>query len=234
MPELASSSETNGPGTDMAKEVAFTINIDGAARGNPGPAAYAFVIRHDGEEVLEENGLLGETTNNVAEYTALLKALAKARELKATDVLIRSDSELLVKQMNGQYRVKNEGLLPLYKEAGQLARQFKSVGYSHVPREENRDADRLCNEALNGKRSTTGSHRPSADRPNPSAETRAAPADWSATLADAERVLREAAVNWCEGGLDHPTPHQILQRITKLLEERGFLQRHTQHGRAHT
>ena len=124
----------------MVKERAFTINIDGAARGNPGPAAFAFVIRHDGEEVLEENGLLGETTNNIAEYTALLRALARAKELQGTDILIRSDSELLVKQMNGQYRVKNEGLIPLHKEANRLARQFKSVAYSHVPREENRQA----------------------------------------------------------------------------------------------
>jgi ribonuclease HI len=215
----------------MPKELAFTINIDGAARGNPGPAAFAYVIRHDGETVLEENGLLGETTNNIAEYTALVEALTKAHELKASELLIRSDSELLVKQMNGQYRVKNEGLLPLYKQASQLARQFKSVSYSHVPREENREADRLCNEALNGKGSSLGKRRPGGAN---AAGKRPAPApDWSATLTDAERVLREAAVSWCEGGLDHPTPHQVLQQITRLFQERGFLLASAQNSRAH-
>src|SRR5262245_47198980 len=131
----------------MAKDLEFVINIDGAARGNPGPAAYAYVIRHNGDVVLEENGAMGEATNNVAEYTALLHALAKASALKATDVLVRSDSELLVKQMNGQYRVKNAALQELFKQAEHLRGQFKSVRFSHVPRAENREADRLCNEA---------------------------------------------------------------------------------------
>lgn len=223
----------------MAKELAFTINIDGAARGNPGPAAFGFVIRHAGDAVLEENGVLGDTTNNVAEYTALVRALGKAKELKATSVLIRSDSELLVKQMNGQYRVKNENLIPLHKEASQLARQFKSVGYSHVPREDNRDADRLCNEALDSKRRPATGHRPSAarmkatvDGQKPAADSRQPAADWQTTLAEAERLLRAAAFSWCESGLDQPTPHQVLQQIAKLFQERGFLHTSPQNNRA--
>lgn len=135
----------------MTQPLTLTINIDGGARGNPGPASWAYVIQHDGEPVMEENGLLGQTTNNVAEYTALLKALARAAELKASTVHIKSDSELLVKQMNGHYKVKNANLLPLYQQATQLRRGFEKVDFTHVYREQNKEADRLCNEALDGK-----------------------------------------------------------------------------------
>jgi len=213
----------------MSQELELTIHIDGAARGNPGPAAFGYVIRHDGETVLEENGLLGQTTNNVAEYMALLRALARARDLKASRVLIRSDSELLVKQMNGQYRVRNENLVPLHREAQQLARQFKLVGFSHVRREENRDADRLCNEALDGRgigtQAPAAGHRQSGKPPRMdiTAVGRNPPPDWPATQAEAERILREAGVAWAESGLDQPTPRQILQRVVKLFQERGFM-----------
>jgi ribonuclease HI len=213
----------------MSKELELTINIDGAARGNPGPAAFGYVIRHDGEAVMEENGLLGQATNNVAEYTALLRALARAKDLNASSVLIRSDSELLVKQMNGQYRVRNENLIPLHREAQQLARGFKSVGFSHVRREENRDADRLCNEALDGRGS--GMQAPARGARQAGKAHRAevpplfpAPAtDWPATQTEAERILREAGVAWAESGLDQPTPRQVLQRVVKLFQERGFM-----------
>jgi len=95
----------------------FTIHTDGGARGNPGPAAYAFVISRPGQPDVEESGVLGNSTNNVAEYTALVKALERARALGARRVLVQSDSELMVKQMTGEYKVKNEGLRPLYEEA---------------------------------------------------------------------------------------------------------------------
>jgi ribonuclease HI len=210
----------------MAKDLALTINIDGAARGNPGPAAFGYVISHNGEAVLEENGLLGETTNNVAEYTALIQALTKAKELKASEVLVRSDSELLVKQMNGQYRVKHANLVPLHRKASQLVDQFKSVRFSHVRREENREADRLCNEALDGRggsRLSAAGHRPAAASAKPQTHSRQPTADWSGTLAEAERLLREAGVAWAESGLDRPTPHEVLNQILNLLQERGFL-----------
>lgn len=132
----------------MPEPVTVIINIDGAARGNPGPAAFAYLIRRNGETVARQKGRLGSATNNVAEYTALVRALERAIELKAEDVLIRSDSELLVRQMNGQYRVKNDKLLPLYEQANDLRRRLPAVRISHVPREQNADADRLCNEAL--------------------------------------------------------------------------------------
>src|SRR5271154_6432896 len=93
----------------------LTIHTDGAARGNPGPAAFAFVIARSGDTVAEEHGLLGNATNNVAEYTALVKALERASRLGARKLVVNSDSELMVKQMRGEYKVKHEGLLPLYE-----------------------------------------------------------------------------------------------------------------------
>lgn len=136
----------------MAEAAEVTIHIDGASRGNPGPAAWAFVILADGETLCEEFGRLGEATNNVAEYTALIKALERASAMQARIVHIKSDSELLVKQLNGEYRVRNAGLLPLYEQAQELRRRFEQVDFTHVYREQNKRADKLCNEALGGKR----------------------------------------------------------------------------------
>src|SRR5438876_8288119 len=134
----------------MSKSAVMTINIDGAARGNPGPAAYAYVITGEGHPVIEEAGCLGSATNNVAEYTALVKALQRAAQLGGSRVHVNSDSELLVKQMNGEYRVKNEQLKDLFAEAKELCRQFDLVTIRHVPRAQNSNADRLCNEVLDG------------------------------------------------------------------------------------
>ncbi len=125
-----------------------TVHIDGAARGNPGPAACAFVLARPGEPVVEHAELLGTATNNVAEYTALLAALEKASELGVKSLRVFSDSELLVKQMNGEYRVKHPDLQNLYAEAQHLIKRFDSVTLSHVRREQNKRADELCNEVL--------------------------------------------------------------------------------------
>src|SRR5882724_2747250 len=99
----------------MSDEV-WTVHIDGAARGNPGPGAYAFVLARPGHPPLEMAETLGRTTNNVAEYTALVHALERAAEMHGRRLVVYSDSELLVKQMNGEYRVKNEDLKALYDE----------------------------------------------------------------------------------------------------------------------
>jgi ribonuclease HI len=131
-----------------------TIHIDGGSRGNPGPAAAGVVITADDGTVLHEAGLfLGRATNNVAEYSGLLGGLKAAGKLGAREVDIVSDSELLVRQMNGQYRVKNAGLAPLFQEAQQLARAFARCTYRHVRREENVQADGLVNQALDRKKS---------------------------------------------------------------------------------
>lgn len=125
------------------------INIDGAARGNPGPASLGVVIQDEaGAPLREEGRCLGEQTNNVAEYEALLEALRLASELGGTRLKIRSDSQLLVRQYNGQYRVKNPKLLEFLLEAHRLARRFERVELVHVPREQNKQADRMANQAL--------------------------------------------------------------------------------------
>jgi ribonuclease HI len=123
-------------------------SIDGGSRGNPGPAGYGVRIQQDDGEIVELKESLGIATNNVAEYNGLLAALRWAAEHGLTTLHIRSDSELLVKQMKGVYRVKNPGLQPLFEEARSLARAIGRVTFEHVRREFNKDADRLANEAM--------------------------------------------------------------------------------------
>jgi len=122
-------------------------HIDGGARGNPGPAGYGARIECDGETV-ELKEALGIATNNVAEYRGLIAALAWAAAHGVSRLHVRSDSELLVKQMRGEYRVKHEGLKPLAAEARRLVAQIGDVRFEHVRREQNADADRLANEAM--------------------------------------------------------------------------------------
>ncbi len=125
------------------------LYTDGGARGNPGPAAFAYVLETEDGTVLAAYGeAIGVATNNVAEYRALVAGLERAAELHIDDVEVVSDSELLVKQMNGEYRVKNEALRELSLEAAQLARRVGTVRYRAVRREQNKLADRLVNEAL--------------------------------------------------------------------------------------
>jgi len=122
---------------------------DGGARGNPGPAAAAYVLETDDGTVLDAHGeAIGTATNNVAEYRALVAGLAKAAELGVSEIEVVSDSELLVKQMNGEYRVKSAALVELSLEAAHLARQIGRVRYRAVRRAENELADRLVNETL--------------------------------------------------------------------------------------
>jgi ribonuclease HI len=122
---------------------------DGGARGNPGPAAYGFVLEsEDGTVLAAEGEAIGNATNNVAEYSGLIAGLQKAIELHVPDVEVVSDSELMVKQMRGEYRVKNEALRGLYDEATALARRLGNVEYRHVKRAHNELADKLVNDAL--------------------------------------------------------------------------------------
>ena len=124
----------------------ITAYIDGGARGNPGPAGYGVHIQDASGEILAElHGGLGIATNNVAEYNGLLAALGWAAEHGHHAIHIRADSELLVKQMRGEYRVKHEGLKPLFLQACALIRRIGDVSFEHVRREYNKDADRLSN-----------------------------------------------------------------------------------------
>ncbi|MFZ0878951.1 MAG: reverse transcriptase-like protein [Candidatus Acidiferrales bacterium] len=127
----------------------YTAHVDGASRGNPGPASYAVIVRApDGKPVLELGKYLGRETNNVAEYYALITALDYAASHGLTRLRVRSDSELLVRQMQGRYKVKSPDLRPLFERALKLSRSLEFFAIEHVPREMNRDADRLANEAL--------------------------------------------------------------------------------------
>jgi ribonuclease HI len=133
------------------KNKVAVIYADGGSRGNPGPSGSGAVIKaHDenGEILANLSKYVGITTNNVAEYTGLLIGLTKAIEMGVAEVEVRMDSELIVKQMKGIYRVKNEKLIPLFQEAVKLSRQFKRFNIEHVRREYNKEADRLANEAM--------------------------------------------------------------------------------------
>jgi len=125
------------------------LSPDGGARGNPGPAAFAYVLEADDGHVLDARGeAIGTATNNVAEYRALVAGLARAAELGVSELEVVSDSELLVKQMKGEYKVKNQALRGLSLEAARLARTIGRVRYRAVRREQNELADQLVNEAL--------------------------------------------------------------------------------------
>jgi ribonuclease HI len=122
---------------------------DGGARGNPGPAAFAYVLETEDGTVLDARGAaIGVATNNVAEYSALVAGLSRALEAGIRELEVRSDSELMVKQMRGEYRVKNKDLQSLFLDASRAAREIGRVTYTHVRREHNELADRLVNEAL--------------------------------------------------------------------------------------
>src|SRR5215472_15299950 len=127
---------------------AYRVNIDGGSRGNPGPAAYGVLIRDGrGEVVAKLKKYIGRTTNNVAEYYGLIAALDYAQSHGIRALRIESDSELLVNQMQGRYKVKSADLQPLFERARKMAQSFDSFRISHVYREQNGDADRLANEA---------------------------------------------------------------------------------------
>ena len=127
----------------------ITAYIDGGSRGNPGPAGYGVqIVDDEGGVIAELHGSLSHTTNNVAEYNGLLAALSWAVDHGHRSLHIRSDSELLVKQLRGEYRVKNPGLQSLYEDARQLAARIGRVPFEHVRREKNKEADRLANLAM--------------------------------------------------------------------------------------
>ena len=125
------------------------LSTDGGARGNPGPAAYAYVLEADDNTVLAAHGeAIGVATNNVAEYRALVEGLRKAVEVGVDELEVVSDSELLVHQMRGEYKVKNEALKLLWVDAQELADKLRKVTFTAVRREHNELADRLVNDAL--------------------------------------------------------------------------------------
>jgi ribonuclease HI len=129
----------------------LTVNVDGGARGNPGPAAIGVVVRNDDGAVVEQVGeTIGETTNNVAEYRALLRGLELAAAHGADEVEVIGDSELVVRQIEGRYKVKHVGMKDLHAQAKAMLADFDSWSIRHVKRAQNADADALVNQALDG------------------------------------------------------------------------------------
>lgn len=153
-----------GPETKPAAATAHRINIDGASRGNPGPAAYGVLIRDArGETVAKLKKYIGRFTNNVAEYYGFIAAMDYALAHGVRAIRVESDSELLVKQMRGLYKVKSADLQPLYERAQKMSMGFDSFRIDHVYREQNREADALANEALDeteGKPATPAAAKP--------------------------------------------------------------------------
>jgi len=135
----------------MKKNSHLKIYTDGGARGNPGPAGIGILICNTENKCKKYSEYIGKTTNNQAEYKALIFALEKAKKLNPLKVTCYLDSELVVKQLNGSYRVKNEGLKPLFAKAENLASFFPKITFSHIPREKNKQADKLVNKAIDKK-----------------------------------------------------------------------------------
>lgn len=207
-----------------------TMHIDGASRGNPGKAAYAVVLARPGEPVVEEADCIGTASNNVAEYTALVEGLALAAELGVKRLNVFSDSELLVKQMNGEYKVKNEDLRGLYEEACRRRRQFEKVTIAHVRREQNKRADAIGNDALDGTPRKRGVPFIEPEVPAKSSgaakprEPKAA-VDDSAVRADAIQCLAGAARHWAASGTAGLPPEAVWEQLWSLLEEAGVLKK---------
>ncbi|MBU0483001.1 MAG: ribonuclease HI family protein [Proteobacteria bacterium] len=146
----AKNTETKNTSTLQLEE--FVLYTDGASRGNPGQAAAGVsLVDSRGQEIVGEGLYLGQTTNNVAEYKALLFGLEKARSLGVVNLAIKLDSELIVRQLQGRYKVKNEKLIPLFVQTEKILADLKSYRISHVPRSENKRADQLANEALDNQ-----------------------------------------------------------------------------------
>jgi len=132
----------------MAKKGHLEVFIDGAARGNPGPAGIGVVIKSGRKTLLEISDYIGSSTNNVAEYISLIRGLEEVLLQSTKEASFYSDSELLVKQINGEYKVKNEGLKPLHHHAKSLIAKFKKFSIEHTEREENKHADKLANKGI--------------------------------------------------------------------------------------
>jgi phosphoribosylglycinamide formyltransferase-1 len=130
-----------------------TIYVDGGSRGNPGPAAAAFVLKDKkGKQLQAKSFFIGKATNNIAEYTAIIKALEASKEFDAKEADIYSDSELLVRQLGGRYKVKSENIAPLFQQVTELLSEFEKWQIRHIPREKNKQADKLVNQALDLKK----------------------------------------------------------------------------------
>ncbi len=192
-PAKLKSQEMFGAPLEEIDEDYLIAHIDGGARGNPGPAGYGVVIEdHVGRKVQELYEYLGHQTNNFAEYSALLAALQYANNHGYRCVRVLSDSELLVKQIRGEYKVRSEALFDIYRQAKELIAKLQSFQVQHVPREQNREADRLANIAMD--KGTNRTPKP------PEAK-------------ELHGVVRDGAIHLIDGTL--PEGAQVLVRVKR-------------------
>ena len=205
-----------------------TIHVDGAARGNPGPAAIAYVIAEPNHPAVEYAKTIGTATNNVAEYSALIAALERAAEMGLKELTVFSDSELMVKQMAGVYRVKHPDLVPLFESASALRRRFAKVTLSHVRREQNKRADELGNIALDAEKKKAAGNKRLETRDERRETGKAGPSIAVSDVrvrSDAIACLESAAKAWAANGPAHPKPEMIWDQLWFLLEEGGVLKK---------
>lgn len=187
----------------------FTAHCDGGSRGNPGPSGYGAVIEDpEGRTVARLSEFLGKQTNNYAEYSGLLAVLKWAIEKGTRRVRVVSDSELMVKQMKGQYKVASPVLRPLYEEARRLSRQLDGFEIRHTLRGGNQEADRLANEAMDrgmgkaaGQQGSEAARQPASDRPRPAAAKPAPPSPAKAARQVLEGYVKGGVVHLLEGEL---------------------------------
>jgi ribonuclease HI len=201
----------------------WTIFTDGGARGNPGPAGYAYVIKRPGLPDIEAKAYLGKTTNNIAEYTGLVKALEHAAKLGGKKLLVKSDSELMVKQMNGEYRVKNAGLKPLHEQAARLRRQFESVIIKHIYRDQNSQADALCNEAMDNRAPLAEGQdsTPVIAEDAPEMESYPTAKSDVTSIMRALDLMKASASRWAKSGdANDPPPAEVLNQILEFVQRK--------------
>jgi len=201
----------------------FIANVDGASRGNPGPASYAVIVRGpDGATCFEAGKYIGRTTNNVAEYYALISALDYAVAQGIERLLVRSDSELLVRQMEGRYKVKSPDLRPLHEHARKLARGLAYFAVEHVPRERNRDADELANTALDRTSSSGGANVTAGAKLHPTAGEKPEPEATANRGAKAPARDNSAPHNPARSGGERP-----VERVSERVVERTIRARYS-------
>jgi ribonuclease HI len=199
----------------------FIANVDGASRGNPGPASYAVVVRGpDGATRFEAGKYIGRTTNNVAEYYALISALDYAVAQGIDRLLVRSDSELLVRQMEGRYKVKSPDLRPLYEHARKLSRGLAYFAVEHVPRERNRDADELANIALDRTSSSGGANVAAGVKLDPQAGEKTEPEGAAKRGAKASGRDSSALHSSARGSGERPMERAIERVVERAIRAR--------------
>jgi probable phosphoglycerate mutase len=197
--------------------VKVIVEADGGSRGNPGPAGYGAVVRDKltGETLAERKGFIGVATNNVAEYQGLIAGLRAAAELHAETVDVRMDSKLVVEQMSGRWKIKHPSMQPLAREAQEVARAFGKVAYEWIPRERNKHADRLANEAMDAENKA-------ADKPGEKQAEGAKQPHWSGAMGEPTRVIllrhgqtRLSVDRRYSGRGDHPLTELGLEQAEK-------------------